>query len=255
MEHILTPETIIENYTPPPPPPISIYKPHIRIDDTNLYYTFHNTRGIHYMTTSISNYPSEVDAIISDIAILLKPLYSLSKLRFSNVCGINSENVCSALSKPGGFKFGILFIYNFIFPTNEVNIAKIESLYGGTNTTIGVSYHALSYTEIIIDGNKLYIAIDTTICPYIQFYVANTSQELTTIICDRYQCNNFYITYDCVDWQYNFTDNIVLGRGKGKKYQKNKSHKTKWMRRKTHKIFKNKNKNKNSKKKRSFYKS
>jgi hypothetical protein len=266
-EHILKNEHISENYPtsprlPPPPtlepplllPPLppptleppTIYKPHIQIDGTKLYYTMHNTFGTGYIITSISNYPIELNSKISDIVKLLKPLYSSSKVKFSNVCGINAENVCSTLSKPGGVKFGILFIYEFIFPRNEVNIAKIEPIYGSSNASIGASYHALSYTEIEIDGNTLHVAIDTTICPFIQFYVGNTIEELTTLICERYQCIKFYITFDCNNWYFEFSKHYtILGRGKGKKYkkyQKNKSHKTKWMRRKTYKIFKKKNK-------------
>lgn len=221
MEHILTNEPISDHYT----------VGSILLGETNLYFYMYYTGRDVYKITYISNYPILLNTRISDIGKLLTSHYQTSNLKFKNVCGINAERICGSMHTPG-VKFGIIFIHNWM-PKNVENIELIESEYGKSTTSIGASYHAISYAEITMDGNTLYVAIETTICP-IQFYVGNTMEELTTIICERYQCLDFYITFNCDNWFFDFSNTKFSRIGRG--------NKNKRIRIKTHKIFKKKNK-------------
>jgi len=243
METILKPETI-----PIPTPFTLTIKSNLRIGITNLYYNIYRTRETRYIITYISEYPIALDSKIYDIVDLIRPHYKTTNIAYSNVCGPNTEYICSNIHIPE-VRFGVLSIYDWM-PEYNKNMKIIELIYGNPNYSIGATYHALSYAKIRIDTNILYVAIETTIChPYqLQFYVGNTMEELTTIICERYQCTKFYITFDCNDWFRNITNEYIRDPFLGFGNKKSKTHKRKSIRKKkTYKISKPQ-KNKNAKK-------
>jgi len=156
------------------------------------------TVGQKYITTYISDYSEAVDTILDRVFNAIFPFYESRKVIYSNVCGANAEYICKHL-KIDGVELGKIIITNWKRRNVEV-FQLIASVYGPIRVTIGASYHALVYLEIIIDGDAKYqVAIETTICePYkLQFYVGTNEEEFEKIIQTRYHCFDFKISYDC----------------------------------------------------------
>jgi hypothetical protein len=85
-------------------------------------------------------------------------------------CGVNSEKICKKLKGIIEGTVGKIIITEWVKPINKTNNRIFDAVYGDMPITIGGSYHALVYLEIIIEGIKYYIAIETTSCN-LQFYV------------------------------------------------------------------------------------
>jgi hypothetical protein len=185
----------------------------IQIGDTLLNYKYNLNK---YIITYKENYNPILDKYINNIFDSFFPYYKTKELEYSNVCGANAEFICTKLKKDGliknlkidGLILGKIIITQW-YPKDHKIIKKIELVYGPINITIGASYHALAYLEVIIDEIRYYVAIETTLCiPYkLQFFVGSNKDEFENIIMTRYQCSEFKTSFDCdkswIDIAYN----------------------------------------------------
>lgn len=195
----------------------------IRIGEIILNY---KTNEKKYIVTYIgADYNEALDTYLNKIFNGIFPFYNSRKLEYSNVCGANAEFICQNL-KIDGLKLGKIIITEWV-ERNHENLERIESLYGPIGITIGASYHALAYLEVIIEKTKYFVAVETTICETykLQFYVGSNIDEFETIIKTRYQCSEFKISFDC---KQSWMDIAYSGGRKRKmntKRQKNKKTK------------------------------
>lgn len=180
----------------------------VTLGDTTLDYTV--IPGKNYMVSHLhgSDVTSALD-IIDRIFDTLIPLYESAAsavfvksvkstgLTYGNRCGSNAAIISKVLTEQG-MKSSILLIRSWTDPKNEDIIRTIESVYEPMNDSIGCSYHALGYVEVIIDERPFYIAIETNEKRPVsmQFYVGSTMDELALIIKARYQCIEFIIRPD-----------------------------------------------------------
>ena len=155
----------------------------ITIGSKSLNYKTNENK---YIITYVSDYNINLDKVINNIFNSIFPFYSSRKLEYSNVCGANAAFICKNL-KIDGLKFGKIIITKWIDQIRE-NLQSIASVYGPNSLTIGASYHALTYLEVIIEEEPYYVAIETTSCvPYkLQFYIGSNYDELESIIKIRY---------------------------------------------------------------------
>jgi len=182
--------------------------PHKEIDIHGLvlnYRTYHNE----YIITYLTNYSEEFDEKIKRIYYgCVKHLHSIGTLKYSNVCGQNSEKLCSFINNKYNsddtIQAGKLIIVNW--KHENVHGVKLEELlkpikkvYGPPNQTIGVMYHALTYIVVDCSDNRYFVAVETTLnTPYKdQFYVGSSPEELRDILLTRYMCNNVIYTFNC----------------------------------------------------------
>ena len=206
----------------------------ITIGDTLLNYKTNENK---YIITYIKEYNTGLDGHINNIFDRIFPHYATRALMYKNVCGANAEFICKNL-KIDGLTIGKIIIVNWVI--NDTQITSIEMVYGPIGLTIGAGYHALGYLTVVIEETTYYIAIETTSCvPYkLQFYVGSNEEEFEQIIKTRYQCSNFYISFDCeIPW-------FVIAYSGGKK-RKTKNEKTK--KRKNEKTKKRKTKKRKTK--------
>jgi predicted Zn-dependent peptidase len=177
----------------------------IQIGDTLLKYKTH--KNDYYIITYIEDYEEYLNDILNKIHEGIMPHYigTPPALRFANVCGNNAEFICENL-KLDGIKLGKIIITDWVKPENVSKIDTIYGIYGSEVSTIGSSYHALVYLEVLDENNntpKYYVAIETTCGEKydLQFYVGSNKEDLNTIIKARYQCKGFKISFDCKkDW-------------------------------------------------------
>jgi hypothetical protein len=190
-----------------------------------------------YIITYHSRYSTALESFIDTIFNLIFPFYSSHELGYGNICGANVELICKKMNVDG-VKVGKIIITDWI-ETNDENLKRIEGVYGNIEITIGASYHALVYLQVVIEENTYYIAIETTICePYkFQFYIGTTFNEFKKIIEVRYQCRKIKMSTDCykswVDIAYSEGE-ILKSKSKSKSKSTSKSKKKiKTKRRKT----------------------
>uniref|UniRef100_A0A6C0EF58 Uncharacterized protein n=1 Tax=viral metagenome TaxID=1070528 RepID=A0A6C0EF58_9ZZZZ len=223
----------------------------ITIGDTLLNYKINDYKindykYYKYIITYIEEYNTLLDTYLNKICKSIFPDYAKGVLSYSNVCGNNAEFICNKLLNITELKTGKIIITDWVTKKwdtkNDELIKTIELVYGPIGFTIGESYHALAYLEVIIQEKEYYVAIETTICvPYqLQFYVGSTIEDFEKIIKTRYQCINFKISYDC---DKNWTVIAYNSGGKNKKTKKRKTKKRK-NKRKTRK-FKRRRTNQN----------
>jgi hypothetical protein len=196
----------------------------ITIGDTLLNYKINEDK---YIITYIEEYNAGLDTILKKIFDRIFAHYEKGSLSYRNVCGVNAEFICKNL-KISGLTLGKIIINNWVTINDKV-IEQIESVYGDIDMNIGVSYHALAYLTVIIEGTNYYVAIETTSCvPYkLQFYVASNQPEFEQIIKTRYQCSNFKISFDCEkDWE-EIASSSGGKKTKNKKTKKQKNEKRK----------------------------
>lgn len=183
-----------------------IYNRSVEIDDVILHvFDSHSSYVVVFLENYLSrNIVEKLDYITSDI---LMPEYQ-NRMKFSNVCGSNSEIACKILK--GKYdndkqRVGKIFMHKFKknnYVDVDENINKLEKLFGSQALVIGASYHALVYIELQDDvtGTFYIIAIDS-VCNYqIQYYVSPTEEGFKKLIKARYLCEDFKITWDCNDW-------------------------------------------------------
>lgn len=169
----------------------------VTIGNTVLNY---KTNKDKYIITYIGeSYNVDLDAYLELVFNSIFPYYTSNKLAYANVCGANAEFICNNLIMVGLTPGKIIISSRNWVEKNDEILEIIASVYGPIGITIGASYHALAYLEVIIEETKYYIAIETTSCiPYkLQFYVGSNEYEFETIIHTRYQCNDFTISFDC----------------------------------------------------------
>ena len=201
----------------------------VTIGNTVLNY---KTNKDKYIITYIGeSYNVDLDTYLELVFNSIFPYYSSNKLAYANVCGANAEFICNNLIMVGLTPGKIIISSRNWVEKNDEILEIIASVYGPIGITIGATYHALAYLEVIIEETKYYIAIETTSCiPYkLQFYVGSNEYEFETIIHTRYQCNDFTISFDCKkSWT-----SIAFGYKGGKKRKtKNKKQRQTTRRRK-----------------------
>ena len=184
----------------------------------NILLNYKNNQ-YNYIITYIKEYNNPVlDTYLNNIFESIYPYYKENILEYSNICGSNTEFICNKFKDEWAMNkliSGKIIINNWLTKNDKI-IKIIENIYGPIDNTIGASYHALAYLEIIIGETKYYIAIETTSCyPYkLQFYVGSTKTDFETIIMTRYQCSDFKISFDCdKNW-------IEIAYHGGKKFKK-----------------------------------
>ena len=225
--------------------------PHNEVDIHGhvLNYRTHNSE---YIITYLTNYSEEFDEKIKRIYGEIKHLHSIGTLRYANVCGQNSEKLCSFINNNHNsddtIQAGKLIIVNWKHKNVhgarfQELIKPIKNVYGPPNNTIDAMYHALTYIVVDCSDNRYFVAVETTLgTPYKdQFYVGSSPEELRDILLTRYMCNHVIYTFNCdkvwtdiysgatprtnlLGRDVNHGDNITLG---GSKKYRNKSFGTK----------------------------
>lgn len=100
--------------------------------------------------------------------MLFERIYShyQANIFYGNQCGSNAKFICKDLENVKMEGLTLLTLGKIIIidweSKNERLQQNIESVYGPIRHTIGASYHALPYLEVIIKHKKYYIAIETT---------------------------------------------------------------------------------------------
>jgi hypothetical protein len=197
----------------------------VQIGSSALYYIA-DTDNKYVITYFVSNgYKPEITSIIDNLFNKIYPEYDTGKLKYSNVCGINTEKICESI-KDIGFA-GKVFITDWVkYDDNFTeNKKSIENVYGNNNDVLMASYHALPFFEITLHRENYYVAIETVICtPYkLQFYVGNTYEELEEILKVRYQCKSVELTGNCNEAWYLHIKPSKKGGNKRNKTKRKKS--------------------------------
>lgn len=199
----------------------------LEIGGVELSYNSFDNDGYNYRVTSINPYDTNI-YIYQFINIIADKIYDFiidEKIKTSNDCGKNSQFLCTYLrtylrkkmeeNYIRDFDIGRLIIVNW--EINDREIQKIEQIYGTTRSSIGRTYHELSYLKVSFEGVNYHIAIETTSRP-LQFYVG-TDIDFEKLIQLRYQCEKFFITDSCDA----FYRDIVSGGTKRKRKTKLRS--------------------------------
>lgn len=198
------------------------YYDSFELGDTKLYYRENSYK---YIITYISSYDSDVTTYLGKIYDEINNLYNHKRFQYPTSCGNNAEYICKNLNMRG-VKVGKIIITDWNKHKKKVDLRTIVSIYGEIGITINSSYHALVYLEIKIKDIRYYVAIETTsYTPYrLQFYIGDTSINLSTIIKKRYQCNSFDISFKCGKYWWNIANESKNSDGKSKKLRKSKKN-------------------------------
>jgi hypothetical protein len=185
----------------------------IQIGTTSLLYRNIKNCIITYINEiSYTNTSLLLNELINDIF----ELYRKFELKYSNVCGANTQKLCSFLKtrQYKDIKFGKLIIMDWNRMDKTI-VNSIRTLYNGS--WYNSHYHALTYLEITVENQIYFVAIETTIdTPYkLYFYLGSDYEEFETIIKTIYQCNSFKTSYDCLEsW-----DSLYFGSIKNEKVE------------------------------------
>lgn len=177
----------------------------ITIGDTLLRY---ETAGKDYIITYIEDYDTELYTFIDILFERIYSHYQANNIFYSNQCGCNAKFICKDLEdvKMEGLTrltLGKIIIIDWASENKRLQ-QTIESVYGPIRHTIGATYHALPYLEVIIKHKTYYIAIETTTCDlyYLQFCIGSNKKDFKKIIKTRYQCTGFKISRKCEkEWE------------------------------------------------------
>jgi len=176
------------------------------IDGKKLNYRAY---GSNYNITYLTNYSIDLEQQIKNIyQQCIYPLRLRGKVKHSNVCGPNSENLCNEINRIYNtpqdgviIKSGKLIITEWKYTYGETTtiILNVENVYGNPGQTLVHGYHALTYIVITVADNEYHVAVETTIeLPYNnQFYVGSSQEELREILLSRYLCNRVIYTFNC----------------------------------------------------------
>jgi hypothetical protein len=192
----------------------------IKLGDVTLFYKITETASVKYITTFINDNPI-LDEFILFLATFIVPFYSTRYIKRVNACDSNSKFLCEELNEKmelnDKIAVGRLIIINWDIDNQQLN--EIKKKYGETSHSIGRTHHVLLYININIEDTIYCIAVETI--PFLQFYVG-TPTDFETIIKKRYQCQDYFITYDCdIPFQYVvYTESKEDPESKGGKYHK-----------------------------------
>lgn len=165
--------------------------------------------GSNYNITYLTNYSIDLEQQIADIYNLcIYPLHHQCRLKYTNLCGPNSETLCNEINRVYNtpqdgviIKGGKLIIteWKYLYPQSKSIILNVKNVYGIPGETLNSSYHALTYIVITVADNEYHVAVETTIqYPYKdQFYVGSSQEELREILLSRYLCNRVIYTFNC----------------------------------------------------------